>query len=583
MSKKYIYLKQALHHPDELSCSQLFIREAATYLEELEIIKNPFQLLQFEDLRLLISKSLPLQNLLTANLPPQGHHGYLWQGETLPDILKLLQTSAGISSCLIFQKNSDPVPSILTTPYSRLKQQLEIYNWVIYIIPTYNQIRRYLESRSSGVSTEIDIDRFCRELWREFEQGQKNNYIYEMDIPVHINCPRKEWQALTLNILGTNSEKALYIPFAGDGSIIHDAILSGKKVIHLFDTALIKKVLEEKSIISHFDPAHYNKAISVLVSQIRLLSTINSNSQKDLFTDDAEQRFLSFWESEKNRYHEQKMKWLAIDLFKFLTIVHFLIKNQLVSREKQINDFIFAMLIRWTDQIINRKKITDPISNFLDFIRCQYLEYYRLAKIMELAPGKSWQVKGYFSKLLDSVQVPIGCIFIDFENNTSIIKELNKLQDIFYPESNQEYLPEDISSFPRVEEGADAWIRMINRQDAQYLFLGNYGQNVITCLMASAQQEEAARCLKYWNSIGAQIKEFGMLLSKGGKLAIVLKPFFIKNLSHKEELPIQKIVSEMINNQDELKNYQIFHEAEVLYKDKQNHQNRRIVLFLEVL
>ncbi len=124
MSKKYIFFKCTAEPLSDFSKDQLAELELSAFNGDLRPVQTIFQLMDLPDLKLIISKSEPLQKLLSASLSQDSAHGYLWSGEHLPELYeKILFHSVLIDRCFVFQRNTDPPPEISNSPFGRLQQK----------------------------------------------------------------------------------------------------------------------------------------------------------------------------------------------------------------------------------------------------------------------------------------------------------------------------------------------------------------------------------------------------------------------------------------------------------------------------
>ncbi|MBN2423731.1 MAG: hypothetical protein JXR46_15790 [Calditrichaceae bacterium] len=583
MSKKYVYLKTASYLSNSTANGKLPFLEISSFIPDIQVISNVLQLYQIDDLKLLISKSTSFQKLLTGNLPRNGDHGFLWQGEYLPDLDYLLKKSGIITTCIIIQKNTESLPEIMKTGFSRLCQKTEIYNWQIFVLPAYRKIYRFLFSQNGQFESEIEIDRICREFWRGFEQTEESIDLFEPDEHEICNHNENDWKGPLINVIADPKNGYLLIPAPGDELLFKEAVSSGISVLGVKDDEFEKLLLEDFFTLYHFNPAHYNKAISNMISQIRMLQAGNATSQKDLFTDAAEQKFLVFWEMEKERYKTLNMKWILVEVFKLITIARFLIRNNLISSDAEINRFIQAALIRWTEQSLKKKRIADPAADFIQYVRNIYLKYYLLAKIKEIAPKKPDDPGRLLGKLDDKQEqgnLNITSVIIEQNNNALLLKETEKLHDIFIQDPDQ-YPENDICAKIDLTDYTDEELTVqIRNQDGVYLFLGNYGKTILTRLMAGLHYTEAAYCLRRWISIVDQLVQFSKVISNPGKMAIIINPITIRNHYGHEEINIKKVIDEILQTREDQISYRIMHEIKINHTDKPNHNNKKIILIL---
>jgi tRNA G10 N-methylase Trm11 len=571
MSKKYIIFKLFDNLNDSCENEILSKLELSAFLDEFELLQNIFQLQQYPDLKLLINKSEDLQHLLTQKLPGQGlRHGYLWSGEDFGNITEILAKIALIRECFIFQKSTDPLPSQQSDVYFQLTHKMEIYNWYIFHVYTFQYFLNAANKIRYGNNSEIEIDREFNKLWDDTKFkaiSEKTNGLTQLDTkPVnqiqysflnldkraYVKNPDNRWVRALVSYLAPYDKQHIYHPFCGTGDSMLESLIAGKNVTG----AEINPV---RTGFANTNLAAFNialpdllKAISTIISQLKILINSNDETQTDLFLSSAEKQFDEFWESEKERIRSLKFDSEINDNAKIIAAIRFLIESKIISKSQDINDILLTGLINLIALLLRKRTKNDSITSYHRELRQIYLDIYTFHKIKQLThiPMPAYTVlnenalktRTLRENSFDAVvcYLPTGIKNSGFNNDQRIFDILN------FDINTVELELQKLGNQSALRGRSATWVDDLLKKGSMFSLLGPYAQNLLTRFYNPKKQNETAAFFKLWIDYYYFLLEIQRVLKNHSSLCLIVKHPYIKIEERVEEFKISQIIREFL-------------------------------------
>ncbi len=524
MSRKHVLFKCMSQSPLTPAFEQQAELELAVRGIKSAKVETVFGLIDFPDLKLIISKSPVLQRQLSAQLPQQGCYGFLWSGEQLPDLRQVLSTSPFIESCFVFQRTTDPQPEIMDSGFAMIQRQTEVYNWRVFQIGSLSYTIQQLCRIREAVPNAIELDREFRRFrqtfvpirtqlnitgpWPEPQQFQLNgvlNYLQAIrpgTVEIHNG-------ALLQNTLSASAGGPVNF-------VNHPDVRSFPNRLH---ACLNEKPLPE-----------IQTAINGLISGLRLLLLSNGGQQADLFMDHIEHAFLSYWENEKPRLQDAG---LPIKMQKGFAAARFLIREKVVSESRPVLDFLSAALMR-TVQKPGRKADGADFEARLQTALTELLSYVSmLDKIQPLLFAQ--QALWHYVRLPEKAEAPAAAIFIPLPP---------------YPPKDrkkQEYL-NTLFEYPLTDwpDEQEIWHNQIALQGPFYQTLGRYGQALFNHLYARELKQEAVRLFYAWMQLYDFLNERKDNAVEGFRIALIFPYILPYHQAGSKDCPLKHIIMEWI-------------------------------------
>lgn len=533
MSKKYIYFKCSAEPVSDFLKDQLTELELIALNGGLHPVKTIFQLMDVPDLKLIISKSEALQQLLSADLSQDSIHGYLWSGEYLPEMYKkILFHSVLIDRCFIFQRNTDSPPDISNSPFGRMQQKIEIYNWWIFswfglyhLYSRAQQLRRRFES-------EIEIDKAFKKLFvsgynpREIVQNKNNSTIVFTD-----QKKPKPWLSVLLNYCS----EPLYIVNLSDTPGLF-AALAGKKLHLVQPFSGRNPETEIAAILQEVDVEEYHKAIDSILSSVRLLLSSSGNTQADLFMAPLGKDFISVWQLEKER-----LKTLPLSLSeanrKAFAVTRFLIERGMAGTSKALTRLLKTAFIHTIVQLLKKQGSQDFISQFQKALRALYSDLYVIDKLRPLIPtnAKNWVC----TEVLEEASL---------DKARSV---LFQPQDGYAPKKSKTEIQlsrlfgsDKIEMAPAGFDEETIWHDEIGMQSPRLRKTGRAGKYLFNRLYTQNLKKEATTLFWHWQQVDRFLQETEAVTSPGSKICLILPTLQINERS----VSIREIIVEQINS-----------------------------------
>ena len=572
MSKKYIFFKLFDNLNDSCENEALSELELSSFFDEIEIIQNIFQLQQIPDLKLLINKNEDLQHLLTQNLPGKGlRHGYLWTGEDAGNITEIMSKTALIREYFVFQKSTDPLPAGHSDIYLQLTHRLEIYNWYIFHLYTFQYFLHEANKIRINNNSEVDIDRQFKKLWEETKLkglsekahgltpsdekslSQTRYYFLNHDKRAYVKNSDNRWIRSLVNYLAPGAQSQVHYPFCSTGDSLIESVIAGKAVSGIELNPI--RTIYANSNLGAFNISLQDllQAVSNLISQLKLLISVNDDTQTDLFLSSAEKQFNIFWESEKERIRSFKFSAEIDDNSKIIAAIRFLIESKAISKSPEINAILLSGLVNFITALLRKSLKTDTISAFHRELRQLYLDIYAFKKIKQLtsfsgceysvATGNAVRSRNLKAKSMDTVicNLPTGIKNIDFQNDQIIVDLLN------FDINSAEIETQKLGNQSALRGKTATWIDDLLNKGTMFNLLGSYAQNLLMRYYNPKKQVETAALFKLWIDYYYLLLEMQRILNDHAKICLIVKHPYIKIDEQIEEFKISEIIREFLD------------------------------------
>jgi len=585
MSKKFVVFK--LFHDLNDTCESEILSELelSSFLTEFETIQNVFQLQQNTDLKLLINKSEQLQDLLTQDLPLRGfRHAYLWSGEDLPDIPKILANSGLIYECFLFQRSTDALPAFNSTATFKLSRRLDIYNWYVYHLKSFEYYLTKTALIRQNSTNEREIDDGYAKLWEDFknelkpkktlinehpqkESGKTNKYFL-LDRRAYSKHFDYRWVRAIINYLTPLKNSRVYIPFTNNGNIFNEALLSGKEVIGAEINPLRCVFAQGKRSFLEINLPEFSRAISALMSQIKLFTSNNEHVQADLFLSDVEKQFNEFWQSEKDRIKSLEINQITNEDLKVIAASRLLIDSGAITKSSTINTLLLSALINLLSKTLKMREVPDLVDEFYKELRTIYLDIYTFQQIKQLIQLQLSNSDVVLQNATNAKMIPdctIDAIFGFFPSNISgkgfrKDKTIIEILNLFPNLNSLEKLK--FGTKESLKEKNQVWVDEISQKKSMYALLGDYGQLTLLKFLDNNRQSEAGSMLKLWMDTYYFLLECSRILNDGAKACLVFDHPLYKIQNDFEEVKVSKVARELIEKHKKSMNLQIIKELQ---------------------
>ena len=526
MSRKHILFKRAAISPKTPAYEEQAVLVLAARGIKTTKVETIFSLIDFPDLKLIVSKSVLLQRQLSSHLPQQGCYGFLWSGEQLPDLRTILSTSPFFDICFVFQRTTDPEPNLARTAFSILERQTEVYNWRVFQYGSLSFAFDQLWQIRRSANNEIELDRSFRQFRQSllpvqslpFCKGQKawpeSNCFYLNGVLNYLQAvhpgPVEVWNT---------ADKLQNILTASAGDEINFIQTPGVQASPgpLFP-AVKEKLLPD-----------FQTAVSGLLSGLRMLLVYNGEQQADLFMDRIELDFYSFWDQEKPRL---EAAGLPLKMQKGFAAARFLISKKIVSESPVVLGFLTIALIR-TLQKPARKTYVNDFTSQVQSTLTELLSYMSmLDKIQPLLLHRARWSSVSSSEINSSapslIFYPLPAYLPKNYKRQVYLNRLFEQPEIIWPDEQE------------------IWHDQIALRGSFYQKLGRYGQALFNHLYARELKEEAVQIFYASKQIYTLLEQRQEAGKEGLRIALVF-PYI---LSYKDagstECPLKKIVQEVL-------------------------------------
>jgi len=535
MSKKYVYFKYRADIQTNFPKDSLAELELEGFDCEFRPVNTIFQLMDIPDLKLIISKSEPIQKLLSSALPANGMHGFIWSGNYIPAYLnRILFSSVMIDRCFIFQRNTDPEPEISNSAYARPKHRTDVYNWWVYSFYSFHYIFQKAQAIRRVCESEIEIDNQLNNLLdsdtaAEFISVKNDN----KSVLFRDQQETLDYQHVLLNYL--TNPVCLINPVSAPDTF---SALTGKELHIVYDSETIGYKTRFLSRIFQLDLQEYHDSIDSILSSIRLLLTSSEDQQADLFMDPLGKDFISVWQLEKERLESVQLSLSSQNRMAF-AVTRFLIDRNIISNSQTVTDLLEIALRHTMALLLKKQGNLEFVPLYQKTLRGLYSDLYLLEKLRPFSALQTSEWKFYFGLNDTGLNNAESIIFRPLQafpekmNKTEMqLARLWKSEQVnrFHPDFDEELIWHDEIAL----QG-----RMLRKsgRSGKYLFNRLYSQNL---------KKEALTLFWHWMQIDQFLEQAIQFTTPGAKICLILPNIKIENRS----VSIKSIILEKIQEED---------------------------------
>jgi hypothetical protein len=574
MAKKYVYLKlfQSIH--DLCESESLSPLELTPSGGQFEDIQNVLQLYSFIDLKLLITKSDHLQNLLTGKLPGPGcRHGYLWNGEELPGIDRLLKHGALFQEAFLFLKSGDVLPHFFEQPLFRLADCIPIYNWQVYHLFSFQSIYEQAIRIRKYSQNENDIDQGYDNLWQHIKNTHRiaNDWPFtgekvkpqkvaeaapfRVDKRSFSEPPDAGWLRALMNYLGEEKGRMLYCPFVASTGLVQEVKLAGMELQATELNPIRFHYARAQNAFSVCSLTELRQVLSALREQVDLMTRTDDRPlQFNLFQNETERQFEAFWEAERERLKRLEFKHLDESVSRMIALLRFLIESQSISKSVVINAILLAALLNLCAKM-SGKPLKSGFRNGLDKeLQRLYLDVYAFRQIKELAGSFVYSSEMYNENALENGSLlpqsadAALALFPSKLKHRGFSRKDRFLIDLLNIPANVESLQGQRVGLPVSDkEQMDAWAEQVRSRGPKYESLGSAGLKELRRFEQANRYDDAGCFLKYWIDGYLLLKKLAYVLKDRGKGCLIIRNSFYKFNHNFEEVKTSAVLQELLN------------------------------------
>lgn len=606
MAKKYVFLKLFQRIHDLCESESLSSLELTANRGQFEVIQNVLQLYSFGDLKLLITKSDHLQNLLTSKLPDPGcRHGYLWSGEELPDIDHLLKHSVMFQEAFLFFKSGDILPRFYDQALFRLAECLPIYNWQVYHLFSFQHYYQQACHIRTFSRTENDINRGYDSLWQEIKHTRRTSNgspspaeqaakaaetaPFQVDKRSFSQPADWVWIRALMNYMGSGKGLKLYCPFVPSTSLVQEVKLAGMELLATELNPIRHYYSRAQNAFSVCALTELRQALSALYEQIDLMTgTEDRPLQFNLFHSETERQFEAFWEAERERLQRLKFKHPDESISRRIALLRFLIESPSISKSTVINDILFAALLNLCAKMNGNALKTGFRSGLDKELQRLCLDVYAFRQIKELTGPLVYSSEMYNENALENGSLlpqsadAALALFPSKLKHRGLSRKDYFLLDLLNIPANVESLQGQRVGLPVSDkEQIDAWAEQVRSRGPKYELLGSAGRKELRRFEQANRYDDAGCFLKYWIDGYLLLKKLAYVIKDRGKGCLIIRNSFYKFNNHFEEIKTSAVFQELLTKyQTELD----FHLLDTFEKREQQqsfgqHRNRHVILF----
>ena len=573
MAKKYVFLKLFHRIHDHCESESLSPLELTPSAGQFEVIQNVLQLYSFSDLKLLITKSDHLQNLLTSKLPGPGcRHGYLWNGEELPGIDRLLKHGALFQEAFFFLKSGDVLPHFFEQPLFRLADCIPIYNWQVYHLFSFQSIYEQAIRIRKFSQNENEIDHGYDALWQHIKNTHRiaNEWPFtgeevkpekvveaapfRVDKRSFSEPPDPGWLRALMNYLGGEKGQILYCPFVASSSLVQEVKLAGMQLQATELNPIGFHYVRAQNAFSACSLPELRQALAALREQIDLMTRNDRPLQFNLFQSETERQFEAFWESERERLKRLKFKHLAENDGRMIALLRFMIESQSISKSSVINAILFAALLNLCTKM-SGKPLKSGFRNGLEKeLQRLYLDVYAFRQIKELAGPFLHSSEIYNENALENGSPPpqsadaAVALFPSKIKHRGFSRKDQFLFNLLNIPANTESLKGQRVGIPASDkEQMETWAEQVRSRGSKYERLGSAGRKELRRFEQANRYDDAGCFLKYWIDGYWLLKKMAHVLKDGGRGCLIIKNSSYKLNNTFEEVKTSAVLQELLN------------------------------------
>lgn len=541
MSKKYIYFKSSAALQDDIDREVLSRLELNTLNSDIKPVQTIFQLMDIPDLKLVISKDVDLQKLLSLNLPQAENHGYLWSGEHIPEVFeKILYSSVTLEECFIFQRNTDPEPDLSDTPFISLAQKKEIYNWWVFCFPTFYKIYRQTLRLRFANESQILFDK----AFHEYCIKSCQDTTIPDQISETILFQASEKFNLPLQVLTQAcSPEHYFIDCSTLPNIF--TVLNGLKFHFVKKSQSENWLLNVYSTLNNLNLHEFSAAIDSILSSIRLLMTGSDHVQTDLFVDPLGKDFLSVWMLEKERLEAAKIT-LSANNKKAFVVTKYILDRKLGAGETVIVSLLEMVFRQTILQLLNKQSSQDFLAKYQKNLSLLYFDLYVFNKLKDLIKTKSekWALVSGRDEL---GVIPSGTVF--YKPRDGYLKKMDKIEVQF----NRLFNPDISVLAPAGFDEQEIWHDQIGNEGPELIATGKSGKYLFNRLYSQDLETEAVTLFWHWQQINRFLQDAIYFTAAGTEICLILPQIKVQD----KYLSVKEIVLESLQDENKKQYFQL--------------------------
>ena len=349
MAKQYLFFKRTAEQFPYASGDDLFHLELSSYFNNLNKIYNIFELYRFPDLKQIIEKDSRLQTNITHALPEQGIHGLLAICETAPPVDQLVKRLALCDEFILFQRSHEPNDTYLRYLSSKsiITKQI-IYNWHIFVIRTMRSFFTPVSQFAAKAPGMDKIDKFFPSIPEHFAHRLRPHpdpLHLGQDIMEPLNTEASRLSATLLNILIPNNHSFLEIPTTSS-HLVRQASLIGTQATGYPRAPLNMLDQQTRLHATRMNLPVVTEAVSRVVKLLDQLLQTPKYQQSHLFFTDIDREYKHHETQIMMHIPELKSFKRHLRLYRYIIATRFLLDNQYITHDKQINNFLRFNLIQ---------------------------------------------------------------------------------------------------------------------------------------------------------------------------------------------------------------------------------------------
>ncbi len=504
MSKKYIYFKCNALTPHPFLRDTFVHFELQDPNEDLRPVQTIFQLMDHPDLKLIISKDESLQRRLASNLPQKGMHGFLWIGEHLPALVdQIMFRSMLIERIFIFQRNTDPAPSIINP----VQPHLEIYNWWVFEYKSFFSVYHHALTVRQSSASEIEMDKALAESNTDLNLiGQTQIKPVSKTILLESRPGEFIWVQTLLNTLPQP------ICLFNMGNFVDGfTALGDTKLTFIEQDPELKWRFKALALLKELDLSEFQKALDGISSSLRILLASSDDTQTDLFVDPLDRSFSDLWATESQRLNSLQPTLPAAHQ-KAFAVINFLITRKVYGSSSFIDNLFREAVKETLVQILRKPNNQDFSQLFLKNLRCLYSDLYLINKLKSQtiiqAPGwkifksSAFQVNNNFGTLVFKPQQFVNVKDDKIERQLGHLFEHTNSADDF--------------------DGDQVWHDEIGLQGRMLRRAGRAGKYLFNRLYSQNRKQEALILFRDWLQTDQFLSNIENYTKDGLKLCLVL-------------------------------------------------------------
>jgi hypothetical protein len=560
MRRKFLYFKiyDLKEHPLEIETLSLL--EIESLIGKVEPVDNVFQLSKQPEVKRVLEKDVNLQNALTDSLPRRGRHGYLWIGDTLPDVARALSRLSYIKEIFLFQQLLEPEPDFIKQNLKNLTfMEFDVNLWRVYKFLSFSYFLNRTLSIGTIGKTEGEIDTYFNTFREELkltpekiadkDPGQLLSFIQE-DLKVkNLNLDQRNpnetllnnrWLRALINTLTFTNNATLLNPFCGDGVILLEGALAGVNFDALDINPIETIIAQANSFLTSIDSTELSRLTIEIHSKIQMLMSASAATQTDLFLYSTEGQFLSFWETEEKRFKTLGLNAQLEYIQKQIAATRFLIQTEAITNSVELNALFNAALINVIALALRKKEKIDFTEVFSKMLHSIYLKVYLLNKLRKFYTIFDTKVSVSNHSFLE--QTPAadrydGIIaFLPSRINRNGLEKDRLIIEMLNLHANPVHLEKAIIGAKQIKpEQREALQTEITDQSGFFKQLPKEGKDILTRMELMGNQEDVIRYYLLWKQYFESFKSFSSAAKAGSKICLII------------ENPVLKIDKSIIN------------------------------------